>query len=55
MASYRMLVYGALLVFMMIFRPNGLLGGVNFTDMLLRAIGRKPPIKKILERREVTK
>jgi len=55
MASYRMLVYGALLVFMMIFRPNGLLGGVNFTDMVLRAIGRKPPIKKILDRREVTK
>jgi len=55
MASYRMLVYGALLVFMMIFRPNGLLGGVNFTDLVLRAIGRKPPIKKILERREVIK
>jgi len=55
MASYRMLVYGALLVFMMIFRPNGLLGGVNFTDMVLRAIGRKPPIKKILDRREVSK
>jgi len=55
MASYRMLVYGALLVFMMIFRPNGLLGGVNFTDMVLRAVGRKPHLKKILDRREVTK
>ena len=42
MSQYRMLVYGALLVFLMVFRPNGLLGGVNFTDLLLRAIGRKP-------------
>jgi branched-chain amino acid transport system permease protein len=37
-----MLVYGALLVFLMVFRPNGLLGGVNFTNLLLRAIGKKP-------------
>jgi len=42
MAQYRMLVYGALLVFLMVFRPNGLLGGVNFTELLLRAVGRKP-------------
>jgi len=42
MSQYRMLVYGALLVFLMVFRPNGLLGGVNFTDILLRAIGKKP-------------
>jgi branched-chain amino acid transport system permease protein len=42
MAQYRMLVYGALLVFLMVFRPNGLLGGVNFTDLVMRAIGRKP-------------
>jgi branched-chain amino acid transport system permease protein len=42
MSQYRMLVYGALLVFLMVFRPNGLLGGVNFTDLLLRAIGKKP-------------
>jgi branched-chain amino acid transport system permease protein len=42
MAQYRMLVYGALLVFLMVFRPNGLLGGINFTDLVLRAIGRKP-------------
>ena len=42
MASYRMLVYGALLVFLMVFRPNGLLGGVNFMDLCLRAIGKKP-------------
>ena len=41
MAQYRMLVYGALLVFLMVFRPNGLLGGVNFTHLLLRAIGKK--------------
>ena len=42
MAQYRMLVYGGLLVFMMVFRPNGLLGGVNVTDLVLRALGRKP-------------
>ena len=47
MSQYRMLVYGALLVFLMVFRPNGLLGGVNFTDLLLRAIGRKPAGKGI--------
>lgn len=41
-AQYRMLVYGALLVFLMVFRPNGLLGGVNFTDLLLRALKLKP-------------
>jgi branched-chain amino acid transport system permease protein len=41
MSEYRMLVYGALLVFLMVFRPNGLLGGVNFTGMVLKAFGRK--------------
>lgn len=45
MSQYRMLVYGALLVFLMVFRPNGLLGGVNVTDLLLRAIGKKPSSK----------
>jgi len=40
MSEYRMLVYGALLVCLMVFRPNGLLGGVNFTGLLLKAIGR---------------
>ncbi|RNC72196.1 MAG: branched-chain amino acid ABC transporter permease [Desulfuromonadales bacterium] len=50
MAQYRMLVYGGLLVFMMVFRPNGLLGGVNFTDLVLRAIGRKPATAEINER-----
>jgi branched-chain amino acid transport system permease protein len=34
--QYRMLFYGALLVMMMIFRPNGLLGGVNFTRLVLK-------------------
>jgi branched-chain amino acid transport system permease protein len=53
MSQYRMLVYGGLLVFMMLFRPNGLLGGINFTDLVLRSLGRKPHIKKELERREV--
>lgn len=50
MSQYRMLVYGALLVFMMVFRPNGLLGGVNFTDLVLRSIGRKPKTAEINER-----
>jgi len=48
MATYRMLVYGGLLVFMMIFRPNGLMGGTNFTEVLLRAIGRKPHMKELV-------
>jgi len=39
MSQYRMLVYGALLVFLMVFRPNGLLGGVNLTDLVLRKLG----------------
>jgi len=42
MSQYRMLVYGALMVFLMVFRPNGLLGGVNFTDLVLRKLGVKP-------------
>lgn len=49
MASYRMLVYGGLLVFMMIFRPNGLMGGINFTEVVLRAIGRKPHMKELMK------
>jgi branched-chain amino acid transport system permease protein len=54
MSQYRMLVYGALLVFLMVFRPNGLLGGVNFTDLLLRAIGKKKPARSavLVERKE---
>jgi len=42
MSQYRMLVYGALLVFLMVFRPNGLLGGVNITALVLRKLGVKP-------------
>ncbi|NHM27286.1 branched-chain amino acid ABC transporter permease [Desulfofundulus sp. TPOSR] len=34
--EYRMMIYGLLLVLMMIFRPNGLLGGVNFRRLLRR-------------------
>ncbi|MEI7816539.1 MAG: branched-chain amino acid ABC transporter permease [Desulfuromonadales bacterium] len=49
MSSYRMLVYGGLLVCMMIFRPNGLMGGISFTGMVLRALGRKPHLKTIME------
>lgn len=44
MSQYRMLVYGALLVFLMVFRPNGLLGGVNFVDLVLRKLGKKPQL-----------
>lgn len=47
MAQYRMLVYGALLVLLMIFRPNGLFGGVNVVDAILRALGRKPHMSNI--------
>jgi branched-chain amino acid transport system permease protein len=45
MSQYRMLVYGALLVFLMVFRPNGLLGGVNFVDLVLRTLGKKPHLQ----------
>lgn len=45
MDQYRMLVYGALLVFLMVFRPNGLLGGVNFTRLVLKIIGKNRPTK----------
>jgi len=37
-----MLVYGALLVFLMVFRPNGLLGGIDCAALLLRKLGVKP-------------
>lgn len=50
MSEYRMLVYGGLLVFLMVFRPNGLLGGVNFTDLVLRSLGRKPAIAEVREK-----
>jgi len=52
MATYRMLVYGGLLVFMMIFRPNGLMGGINFTELVLRTIGRKPHMQQFNKRDE---
>jgi branched-chain amino acid transport system permease protein len=42
MSQYRMLVYGALLVFLMVVRPNGLLGGIDFTALVLRKLGVKP-------------
>lgn len=40
MSQYRMLVYGVMLVFLMIFRPNGLMGGFSFRKLLLRTIER---------------
>jgi branched-chain amino acid transport system permease protein len=42
MSQYRMLVYGALLVFLMVFRPNGLLGDIDVTALVLRKLGVKP-------------
>lgn len=51
MASYRMLVYGGLLVCMMIFRPNGLMGNISFTGLVLRALGRKPHLKTVMEQK----
>ena len=53
MANYRMLVYGGLLVFMMIFRPNGLMGGINFTEVFLKALGRKPHMKELKGKEEL--
>ncbi|TGE39035.1 branched-chain amino acid ABC transporter permease [Desulfosporosinus fructosivorans] len=38
LSNYRMMVYGALLVVIMIFRPYGLLGGVNLRQAVRRAI-----------------
>ncbi|MEG6615535.1 branched-chain amino acid ABC transporter permease [Peptococcaceae bacterium 1198_IL3148] len=36
MSDYRMMIYGALMVIMMIFRPHGLLGGINLHRMLFK-------------------
>ena len=41
MSQYRMLVYGCLLVFLMVFRPNGLLGGVSFVALVRKVFGGK--------------
>jgi len=46
MERYRMMVYGALLVFLMIFRPNGLLGGVSIRKLVCKALGIKPGPRK---------
>ncbi len=35
-AEYRMLIYGALMITMMVFRPNGLLGGVNLHRLIFK-------------------
>jgi len=51
MANYRMLVYGGLLVCMMIFRPNGLMGGISFTGLVLRTLGLKPHMRTIMEQK----
>jgi branched-chain amino acid transport system permease protein len=39
--DYRMLIYSSLMVTMMIFRPHGLLGGVDFKALLTSLIRRK--------------
>jgi len=49
-SEYRMLLYGALLVAMMIFRPHGLMGGVSFNSIAKRGMrwlkpGNKPDDK----------
>lgn len=41
MSQYRMLVYGVMLVFLMIFRPNGLMGGFSFRQLILKTLGKK--------------
>ncbi|HWJ02904.1 MAG TPA: branched-chain amino acid ABC transporter permease [Verrucomicrobiae bacterium] len=38
MSNYRMLVYGLLLIVMMIFRPYGLMGGVDLRQLVRRAL-----------------
>lgn len=40
MSKYRMLVYGVMLVFLMIFRPNGLMGGVSFRSLIFKIMNR---------------
>lgn len=47
MSRYRMLVYGAMLVFLMIFRPNGLMGGFSFRKLLLKSIAKKNAFPKM--------
>ncbi|HEX3031415.1 MAG TPA: branched-chain amino acid ABC transporter permease, partial [Bacillota bacterium] len=54
MDQYRMLVYGVLLVVLMVFRPNGLLGGVNFTRLVKKAFGLKPAPAGVNQDRELT-
>lgn len=45
-AEYRLLFYGALLVILMIFRPNGLLGDVRIYDIKKR-LGKHPERKEV--------
>jgi branched-chain amino acid transport system permease protein len=47
MSKYRMLVYGAILVFLMIFRPNGLMGGFSFRKLLFKSIAQKTASPKM--------
>ncbi len=45
--EYRMLIYGALMVTMMIFRPNGILGGVSIQDLIKKIWNRRKPSKPL--------
>lgn len=46
LSDYRQVIYGALLVIMMIFRPNGLLGGINFKQIKLLDQQKMEELKK---------
>jgi len=45
-SEYRMVLYGALLVIMMVFRPHGLMGGVSFNTLAKRSFGWLKPRSK---------
>lgn len=45
--DYRMLFYGGLLVLLMIFRPNGLLGDVRWYDIRKRWFKKKPAVARM--------
>lgn len=47
--EYRMLIYGALMVVMMIFRPYGLLGGVDLRQLLKKGISKSKAVTKTPE------
>ncbi len=46
-SDFRFLFYGALLIIMMIYRPNGLLGGVNLSKVIKSRLSKSTVLKKI--------